>query len=214
MPLGRGIEASRAGESFHNETRHWPRTTRCAPSMPITGRAARGRVCGLVQPLISRGPCTVAAQLPPRLCVGGHDSHWLPAPKLGRGTLAGQMQMDRQPRDRCPRCFRGRERKVVMGSIVLMRRHRAYEARGGGGRQRNGGLRIMFGIDATFVCEMFVLFVLQVRCPLSKSRHHDPGGGGKCDKPRDAKLSGNVSVQEAPFDMVWQLSANDTAHVS
>ena len=39
-------------------------------------------------------------------------------------------------------------------------------------------------------------------------------GGGKCDKPRDAKLSGNVSVQEAPFDMVWQLSTNDKAHVS
>ena len=39
-------------------------------------------------------------------------------------------------------------------------------------------------------------------------------GQGKCDKPRDAKLSGNVSVQEASFDMVWQLSANDKAHVS
>ena len=39
-------------------------------------------------------------------------------------------------------------------------------------------------------------------------------GQGKCDKPRDAKLSGNVSVQEASFDMVWQLSANDKADVS
>ena len=47
-----------------------------------------------------------------------------------------------------------------------------------------------------------------------RAEEYRVSGGVKCDKPRDAKLSGNVSVQEAPFDMVWQLSANDKAHVS
>ena len=52
------------------------------------------------------------------------------------------------------------------------------------------------------------------RAGLRYRRGETVSGQGKCDKPRDAKLSGDVSVQEAPFYLVWQLSAYDEAHDS